>query len=149
MGSSHASGLDIIGHAEQVGLVARLLADPDNDEWDSNDDLAAPFYGSGQAFEGSWLSSGGSWGMPPTKEERGLEAARRRKESETRSVQFLQQLLQQLLQQHWRLVRKVEAVAWKPKQPFVLELAPVDKSLQAWVWCTFESKGAQDRISIS
>lgn len=89
MGSSHASGLDIIGHAEQVGLVARLLADPYRDEWNSHDDLAAPFYGGEQAFEGSWLSSGGSWGMPPTKEERGQEAARRRKESETTSVHSL------------------------------------------------------------
>ena len=84
MGSSHASGLDIIGHAEQVGLVTRLLADPDRDEWNSHDDLATPFYEGEQAFEGSWRSSGGSWGMPPTKEERGREAARRRKESETR-----------------------------------------------------------------
>lgn len=89
MGSSHASGLDIIGHAEQVGLVARLLADPHSDERNGHDDLAAPLYGGKQAFEGSWLSSGGSWGMPPTKEERGQEAARRRKESETRSVQYL------------------------------------------------------------
>lgn len=87
MGSSHASGLDIIGHAEQVGLVARLLADPYRDQWNSHDDLAAPFYGTENAFEGSWLSAssniGGSWGMPPTQEERGQEAARRRKESET------------------------------------------------------------------
>eukprot|EP00752_Nemacystus_decipiens_P009008 g8041.t1 len=83
--SSHASQLDIIGHAEQVGLVGKLLADPYRDEWDSRDDLAAPFYGGEQAFEGSWLSGGGSWGMPPTKEEQGQEAARQRKESETRA----------------------------------------------------------------
>lgn len=86
MGSSRASGLDIISHAEQVGLVARLLADSRRDESNSHDDIAAPSYVGEKPFEGSWLSSGGSWGMPPTLEERGQEAGRRRKESQTRSV---------------------------------------------------------------
>lgn len=90
VGPSHATGLDIIGHAEQVDLVARLLADRDAEDRGTrvDDDLAAPFYGGNGVFEGSWSAAGdgGSWGMPPTVEELGKEAARRRRESETRSV---------------------------------------------------------------
>lgn len=81
----------MIGHAEQVGLVARILGDSDGGGLDSRDDLAAPSYKVDAAFEGSRLAAGGDrgdgpWGMPPTKEERGKEAAQRRKELEMRLV---------------------------------------------------------------
>lgn len=84
-------GLDMIGHAEQVELVARILGDSDRGGWDGRDDLAAPSYKGDAAFEGPWSVTGGGrgdgpWGMPPTKEERGKEAAQRRKELETRLV---------------------------------------------------------------
>lgn len=94
MDSRHASGLDIIGHTEQVSLMARILDDQDED-CDSDDDFAAPSYGGEKAFESSWLptSDGRSWGMPPTDEERGREAARRRKESETRSARCVNNIM--------------------------------------------------------
>ncbi|CAM9265174.1 unnamed protein product, partial [Scytosiphon promiscuus] len=96
VGASHAPGLDIIGHPEQIDLVARLLADRDTEDRDTRADnyLAAPFYGSKGVFEGSWsaVGDGGSWGMPPTAEERGKEAARRRRESETRAKTVLSRI---------------------------------------------------------
>lgn len=83
-------GLDMIGHAEQVDLVARILGDSDRGGWDSRDDLAASSYKGDASFEEPWSATGGgrdgSWGMPPTKEERGKKAAQRRKELETRLV---------------------------------------------------------------
>ncbi|CBJ30041.1 DNA helicase II [Ectocarpus siliculosus] len=90
-------GLDMIGHAEQVDLVARILADSDRGGWDSRDDLAAASYKGDAAFEGPWSAtaggrSNGSWGMPPTKEERGKETAQRRKELETRAKTVLSRI---------------------------------------------------------
>ncbi|CAM9374781.1 unnamed protein product [Ectocarpus sp. 4 AP-2014] len=90
-------GLDMIGHAEQVDLVARILGDSDRVGWDSRDDLAAPPYNGDAAFERPWSATGGgrsdgSWGMLPTKEERGEEAAQRRKELETRAKTVLSRI---------------------------------------------------------
>ncbi|CAM9118917.1 unnamed protein product [Ectocarpus fasciculatus] len=90
-------GLDMIGHAEQVELVARILGDSDRGGWDGRDDLAAPSYKGDAAFEGPWSVTGGGrgdgpWGMPPTKEERGKEAAQRRKELETRAKTVLSRI---------------------------------------------------------
>lgn len=84
MGSRRAYGLDVIDHAEQIRLLATILGH-DGDHDDDHDGVAAPFYGQ-KAFDSSWSASSDvrSWGMPPTGEERGQEAARRRRESETR-----------------------------------------------------------------
>lgn len=81
-GSGRVHGLDIVDHAEQIRLLARILEHGDDD----HNDFAVPSYQGEKPFDGSWsaTSGGRSWGMPPTDEERGREAAQRRKELETR-----------------------------------------------------------------
>lgn len=90
-----SSGVDIIGRAEQVDLLATALAGPKEGV-----DLPPPtgdtfLSATGGAFEGTWSGSdglGGSWGMPPSSEERGDEAARRRRASATGAKAVLSRL---------------------------------------------------------
>lgn len=94
-GPKFPSGVNIIGRTEQVDLLARALADPKE-----STDLSTPPGGAfesptGGAFEGTWSGNdglGGSWGMPPSSEEHGLEAARLRKVSATRAKTVLSRL---------------------------------------------------------
>lgn len=83
--------LDIIGHADQVKLVAQALVELNEDARGVNDDVSPMNVG----FERGWATRsglGGSWGMPPSAEERGEVAARRRKAAATRAKTVLSRL---------------------------------------------------------
>ncbi|CAM9959301.1 unnamed protein product, partial [Laminaria digitata] len=99
-GPNFPSGVDIIGRTEQVDLLARALANPKEGS-PTGGVFMSPTGGAfesptGGAFEGAWSQGsdglGGSWGMPPSSEERGEEAARRRKVSATRAKTVLSRL---------------------------------------------------------